>query len=263
MYIVDSWKESFEILKPRFLKVFFLILIKSVIETCKVWFTYFWWLIAIHILFNVALLNQAIYFKIFLRFKNFSYFFSFFYLLFSFLVSFTLILSARPSVKRKTFRYFWDYKFYFLLTILGIVTVYFPLNFFYGEMKDLLMPNILVPKNYIYFKFVKVLLNAIFIYRPIIWVFTLFLLDSKGGLRNLFLSVYRSFKMVIFNYPFYFCVTLALGFFLDAVFLILIYFGLGYMNFYISLLFLPVYLCIFTNFYVKRVHEQFGLYFSE
>lgn len=103
-----------------------------------------------------------------------------------------------------------------------------------------------------------------FLHTPFLGFFILFLLDSDGSVADLFLSLWRSFLMIFYNLPFCFI----------TLFLIRLLFGIvRYFIFwtwlpfiiedYVLLLFLPIPLYIWTVFYTKRLHEQFGWYFSD
>jgi len=101
------------------------------------------------------------------------------------------------------------------------------------------------------------------LFGPLMWTYALFFFDSKGRIKDLFLSLWRSFKMIIFNYPFYFIMFLAIELIKDGFYFITDILGLTFLDFYINLLFLPIVICIFTNFYIKRMHDQSKFYFGD
>jgi hypothetical protein len=108
---------------------------------------------------------------------------------------------------------------------------------------------------------------------PIIFFTILFYLDSNGSIVQVFKSLVHGFKMAIYNYPF--CILnfiiLLLGtlignliiFFIDLYLIQFLGFYMGYITTLFKLIpwCLPIPLCFFTNFYTKRIHDQFDLYY--
>jgi len=244
MYLFQSWKESLLFFKPKNFKLFALVTIKSIIETLKVWLKYFWWVLALFIVSDIISHFQFVFLPMF-RFLS------------TLLLLFTLVLSARSSVKRKTLEYFWGYKFYFLLTILCFL-VLSPLVLLYG-----LGVVYIFPTYGSYTLLFDSFFRAFFLQLPLVLLSILFLLDSRGKCGDAFLSVFRAFKMVAFNYPFCVCMFFILDFCLGGIFAINGTLGLQFMNSQFRLLFFIIHVCVFTNFYIKRSHDQYKLYFVE
>jgi hypothetical protein len=92
------------------------------------------------------------------------------------------------------------------------------------------------------------------------------MLDSTGSISDVWHSVVRAFKMMIYNYPF--CIIMFIIFILCSVLgqmTVAYYFGVSsfLLSSLVANLILPIPLCILTNFYIKRLHDQFGLYYPE
>jgi len=173
----------------------------------------------------------------------------------------TLYLSLRPSVKRKTPAYFSDYKTHtILLGLLFFIKAFlFQIIFRTGPFgADLFVLLMVFP-----FSIVAMTL------------FMLFYLDSRGGVLDLFWSWWRSLKMCIFGLPF--CVVVsAIGylvyFFAASTLLVLVnilpsifsekavLLLSSIMKHAVILLSVPV-IAMVANFYTKRLHDQFSLYF--
>jgi len=137
---------------------------------------------------------------------------------------FIFVLIARPSVKRKSRDYFLDYIFYFVIWLCVTLLLY--------QVFDM----------------------VIF---PLEIFFLLFFLDSRLGIKNFFLCILRAIKMFLFNLPF-----------IIVIFILPYYFVFTYISKfpvlfkYINIILLLGYICLFTNFYVKRLHDQFRIYFE-
>src|SRR5438128_1178522 len=51
MTLVQSWKDSLQLLKPKNFKLFVMVTIKSIMQAYKLYFKYFWWLLIVMLLF--------------------------------------------------------------------------------------------------------------------------------------------------------------------------------------------------------------------
>lgn len=215
MYLFQSWKESLLFFKPENFKLFFLITLKTVMQGYKTWFKYFWWLFVVYILPGT----------------------DFFAFLIAELIFFSFLLSVRPSVKRKTLKYFYGYRWHF--------------NYFYWLLISILC--------YTFLKVIPVgggLLRAIIF--PIEVFLILFWLDSRLNIKNFFLSIWRASKMYLFSLPFCF-----IFFFLPYSVFLLIKYYVPFLFKYFNVFILLFYISFFTNFYIKRLHDQFKLYFKD
>lgn len=123
---------------------------------------------------------------------------------------------------------------------------------------------------------------GIFVYfiAPVTIFWILFMMDSQLNITETFKSIYRAIKMVVYNYPFCLIIFIALKLIIISVSLIysnLVNLGLAqeysgstlYMiaKFIEYIIFvgilLPFYVCFLANFYTKRIHDQFSIYYRE
>jgi hypothetical protein len=156
------------------------------------------------------------------------------------LLFFLVCLAARPSREIKNYAYFKGYirKFWFLLLIMAIAEVIGILHF-----------GIL--------------------YYPLI-IFLLFSFDSDGMFDAISQSFLNTIKMFIYNLPIFLIIFLLLW---SGSFLLLgilgIILAISPLLFIISAiavaftaLLVPIEICIITNIYIKKLHEQSELYFT-
>ncbi|TET06551.1 hypothetical protein E3J79_01805 [Candidatus Dependentiae bacterium] len=267
MYLLQSWKESLLIFKPTNFKLFFLVTVKSIWETYKILFRYFWWLILV--LLTVPFHRTALGLLIMYMGP----------LLFTYIV----VLIVRSSVSLKNWGYFGKYILsYYIIPFLVIVLAFFSyysrilFNRPSGLTPFISFSQIItfvfsVPIQYILSdlsRFNQVELSIFFqlLISPFVVLFTLFYLDSDKGFRSIMLSLIRSIKMIIFNYPAYFIMYSVIFLFLNLFWNILfkyLFVELAWnICFYSTIFLIPIPICIFTNLYIKQVHEQFSLYFG-
>lgn len=266
-YFFRSWKESLSLFIPKNAKLFLLVTLKSIIQSYKIIIRHLWWLF----------LGSAILDIMYSCFCPNSTYLCLVPLLGWFATIFGMYLIIRPSMKPKNWNYYKDHWLTFLyfiffsiiaylipiaLLLIGSKIVYLTHHihtFFYV----LFLPFLLVP---ILITFLMPP-NVIILYvSPLLTFFILFMLDSNGSIKSILASIVRAFKMMMYNYPL--CILL-FGFFVvcSVISTLLIAYLFGRDSFLLSPIvsnaFLPIPLCILTNFYVKRLHEQFGLYFPE
>jgi hypothetical protein len=128
---------------------------------------------------------------------------------------------------------------------------------------------------------ILVLLSPYIIVSPFFAFSVYFMLDSDGKFKSIAASLYKAFKMCLFNYPFCLIMLVALNYLymgLDYIlFSLLIALNIKLVTFidtsihmlpsfsiikYWAMLFWPIPLCFLNNFYIKRLHEQFDVYFK-
>ena len=275
--LFQSWKESLSVFAPKNVKLFFLVNIKRILESYKFILLHVGWLILLTIAAEVwynrySMIHGQSYFLIIPLLGWFSVFF-------------LMYLIIRPSIKRKSFNYYKDYKKHFLSFII-LSVLFFILAVLFGKLlahaskwlvlflfKGQPLPEFLIIGYLVLLR----LLTATFLFSlpfanipiyiaPLLTFWILFMLDSNGGIRALWQSIVRGCKMVWYNYPFcfiMFSLLCLLWYGLDI--LIVWLFGASsffYLPFIYNLL-LPIPLSIFTIFYTKRIHEQFGLYYPQ
>jgi len=264
MQLLQTWKESLSLFLPQNLKLFSLVTLKAVIQTYKTWFCYFGWAIALFLCidgmfpalhapgfifaspFSLALSSGMI-----LRLIGWS------------LLLFSLYLTVRPSLLKKTFKYFIGYAKYFIyFFLISLIITWVNLLFLFLMYSG--------SPTHAYGMGMSALL--IFI--------GMFLLDSDGRFVSTEYSIFRGFKMFIYNYPFcvivgiFFMAFMHLGaklFVMGALALVKLLaptaistdpvFALEFAERIFYLLALPIPVCFIANYYIKKVHDQFTLYF--
>jgi hypothetical protein len=94
----------------------------------------------------------------------------------------------------------------------------------------------------------------------------LFFFDSKRRLRDICVSLVRALKMIVLNYPFFLIMHIAVNIVMGLLIGISNFIDHWYILFsvtIINLLFtIPLYISALTNFYIKRIHEQFQVYYD-
>ncbi len=106
-----------------------------------------------------------------------------------------------------------------------------------------------------------------YFFSPVVIVWTLFMYDAQKTIREYMHALVKTLSMVIYNYPF-FLITYTIFYFsvilIHAIssWILPPWHGwhfIGWIGFIFLLL--PFYICFITNFYIKRIHEQFSLYY--
>lgn len=295
MQLLSVWKESLLLFKPSNLKLFLLVTLKSLVDTYKVWFRYWWWLIglvAVGPYLISAILNclAPVQGRWVVAYETFSFvkqgilsvnvlqwmsdttynygvvgFPLITYgipLLVTCLLSLlyvSLYLSARPSVAIKNWGYFKGYGKHALYIALWFLLLG-AIPFFFGLIVSVI-------------SFTVIASMSLF--------FIIFLLDSDASPRAALYSLCRAAKMVVYNFPFClisFVIIFLLYYLVEGVFLLGV---LGVTHFVpgiewhagaqwiagimfnaLDVIFMPIVACIFINYYIKKTHEQFTLYFG-
>lgn len=242
MQLFHMWKDSLKIFIPRNLKLFGLVSLNAARHAYRVWFRFFWPLFILYILSgavagyaprSAALVGAVSCFGLFIA----------------------IILCVRPSVKRKTYAYFYDYRWH-----VALVGVLFFADYFVA-MEHMANPIL-----------------ATHLFAPLflvpLTVFMLFYCDTHGRLRDLFLSAWRTLKMLWYGLPFYFILIVATGIFYAGISFLLwelffplayvfrtvplnIFYGVWYSLFVQVVIFIvsviPV--AFVASFYTKKVHD--------
>lgn len=247
-----AWKEALAAFKPANLGLLLIVSLRALRDLYKALF--FAWFIPTALLAGLVLDVKSLIYAFYLT---------------------LLARAARPSIDLKRFHYWKEINFvdWVLFTgmLLGIVVIrpllhragaifeytykYLLKAFFLGDNFSWLPGSSLLGGTVIYFL-------SPFI---IIWVF--FMLDSKESAGGYIKAFGRSILMMLYNYPFFLISYLALriliaGSFLLGQFFLASYPYLPHIGWGLLFGFLiPFYLCFIMSFYVKRIHEQFGLYY--
>lgn len=266
-YFFRSWKESLSLFIPKNAKLFLLVTFKSIIQSYKLIIKHLWWLFLLS-----ALLD-----KMYSCYCPQATYLCLLPLLGWFATIFGMYLIIRPSIKQKNWNYYKDHWKTFLYFIFFSIIAYlipkilwavanqivFVTHNIHTVFYALSLPFLLIP---ILITFLMPP-NVIVLYvSPLLTFFILFMLDSNASIKSIFGSIIRAFKMMMYNYPL--CIFFFTVFVFCSVLTTVIIMNLfGRDSFLLSPIvsnaFLPIPLCILTNFYIKRLHEQFGLYYPE
>ncbi len=233
--IKESWIDNLRALKPGNLGKLLLVTLKGAVESVR---SLLFYLLGLLLLFGLK--NWLIKFlPVFLRCHA-----GLIYCIILGLLCFNIVLSLRSSVKIKDLEYYLEYQKYLLPG--SVIIFLFCLVDFYFDIKLFLI--------------------------PVLWL--LFLTDSELNIKNFFVSAYRAILMLVANLPLFLIIRFVLFGFINILKLSKLaikYFvpnttlalsGLGLIVFYIILyLVLTYFIALVSKIYVKRVHEQFNLYF--
>lgn len=234
MQLLQAWAESLTLLKPQNFKPFLLVTLKSIIETYKILFTKFWPVIVGPIVLlgfmygiDALAVSSNLYFILLGLFG-----------LNIFAWHMLVYLCARPSVGIKDWKYISHY---------GRHLIWFWLMAFINAL-------------------IGGLLNRDLFF--IFFVFNMgFLLDSDADIISGIKSAQRAAKMFLYNIPFliitvvpFLCLITIISYIASFFIPVLSpYSRVGEILF--SMLAFPFLICFYINFYVKKKHEQFNLYF--
>lgn len=249
MTLLQSWKDSILFFQPKYFKLFALVTVKSLIEAYKLLFKYWWWLFVLVAATAYATVYASYYAEQYYFYAQWAH------IILRYLLFFAVCLVTRPSMEKKTCAYF---------------RTYFP---YFGYVVASLL--ILIRTQY-----------SIMPYAGPLYIFCLlFFLDSDKKLKQLLFALFRGFKMFIYNYPLYFILFFGFVLFRYVVMLAVAYFFILFagqlFTFFngraalviqitqatseiIDVSFLmPLMICMFANIYIKKLHEQFDIYFKQ
>jgi len=256
MDIFRSWRDSLFLLAPANLKLFLLVTLKSTLETYKVKCTRLVPVIVMASVVGAAYLIREEYLPRMITTAFASHTesaFTYLVLYILFLVVYGIAASlqryigyaaTRPSVGLKNSRYFlafWRYYLLLMFVSLSIILLFYLFAMVIPGLASCIHIPLLIAQS---------LFN----------ITILFFLDSNGSLLQLGRAIVRTVMMVIYNAPIValFCTLEVIAFFG--------YQATGcYQTWWLSLV--PFFLSIpiinlWTNFYIKKVHEQPDLYFD-
>jgi hypothetical protein len=99
----------------------------------------------------------------------------------------------------------------------------------------------------------------------------LFLADSDSSFKSFLLSLWNTLKMMIFNLPLlvvlgvvvYYLPIRIFEFIFQSIELRWSYGMLLNLEYAVAAFLLPISVCIYTNIYIKKLHDQFDLYFNK
>ncbi len=248
-FLLTPWKESIELLRPKNLSLLLLVSLKSLFQLygalLSIWFIPVLFLLA-GLLLDLQSLVLAFYITI-------------------------LVRAARPSILQKHLSYWKQFEVAEWILFVGIL-IFLQWPMFFSVNKVV---------QYSYEVFLRLLLlvgrtwlpgsEALGILIPyispfsIIWV--LFMLDSRRTVIEYIYAFFRALTMFFTNYPFFILAYLVLRLVISAGYLCSFLFQsseflpfIGWVILYG--LIIPYYVCVLTNVYIKRIHEQFSFYYK-
>lgn len=215
MLLLQSWKESFTMLKPKNIKLLGLVTLKSFAQAYGILLHSFWWLLVLVIVIEASCYYPECFFT-----GVWSH-----YIIkgLKLMLIASMCAIARPSITRKNRSYMMSCLFRCLLTAYLLLSLPMTLNFAFG----------------------MILLFATFFY-----------LDSYGSLQDTIFSIVRGCMMFLYNFPV--CIVSVFVVFLMYK---LIFTLFGIYSTYLFILAMPFVLAWVKNIYVKRLHDQFSVYY--
>lgn len=239
-----SWKESVESLKPQSLGRLGLLSLRTFLQIyTAVPFAWF---------FPTALFAG-------LLFSEFSLVYAFYVVL--------IARAARPSIEYKRVSY-WQYftpadwiLFAFVYSYKMIPSVFslgespLFLGFYHGVAKLFLLEGLS------WFEYPLAFKELIPFLSPFIIMWALFMLDAQKTVGQYLLSFFRAVGILVYNYPFFFFTYIVMRLMLATGPLFHQFIPVFFGKLFLYGVFIPLYIAFLTNFYVKRIHEQFGLYY--
>lgn len=242
MYLLESWKDSLSLFKPKNFKLFALVTLKTIGQTYWLLLKYFWWVqlgvIGLYFWFPQSNLRELIQYLV--------------YCIWLAIVA----LCVRPSVAKKNYAYFSKYLLYLPVIIVGFVAIH-----------DLLELHIQGRYLIMFACFVAQLL------------FIFFMFDMSFGVKNALKSLVFAIKMFWYNAPGLFLIIganfvlvilqirILQGVIQSAIWESLhghhIQYFFKCMYFFNYFIVIPIIVSIIGNFYIKRLHEQPQLYFKQ
>ncbi len=249
-----SWKESLEFLK----KDFGLILLVSLHTLMSLYRSLLYaWFLPIALLVGLVLTSP---------------------LLLGACYSTLLVRAARPSIDYKDNNYWQKFVFVDWIIFFGVLLLVYIPHYVTGHHFSRTLSSVLW---YVYNAFLRVFflagqfwlpgtesLGSLLMYlSPLLILVILFMCDAKMYPWPYVKAIGRAVLMLAYNYPFFllsyalFRIFLSLGYLLSFPLSSFIpQTGIIGWSFFLLVIF-PYWVCVITNFYVKRLHEQYSLYY--
>lgn len=276
MNLFVAWRDSLTILQPKNLKLFLLVTLKSIVDTFKVWIKYFWLLPVLYVSWISLILYVRLvpsegamsFFGTLNQYLRFIPVYIYIFIPpFALVCKGTLLLAARPSTALKNCAYFRSY-------FLRLLVAFFVMGVLNGLYGLVITMGLRYVENTAAFIFNYGLMSIGFLLFLYLINYTLFFFDGDGSFRSFAKSFIYAAKMTIFNLPFYVVVTLVsavLPVLLGSFMLSLIMPYLNQASAIGIMIFMMIFgalqdlftICLLTNFYVKKLHDQFTLYFGK
>lgn len=264
MQLFQLWKESLVLFAPKNFKLFLLVTLNTIVQIGKALVRYCWAPLLLFFAMDLFVaeplyglsgtLGGAQVVLVLIRS----------------MMLFLVFLAARPSMLRKGYWYFasyWYYWFYVALYALLRLVLQATLVSYLSEHTHFLWGI----WSFIWPFFAMNLATPLYAY------YILFLLDSSGSIFAACASLWRALKMMWYNLPAVFLIH-AIGYVCGLLVANLISVPLHYVSRWVdyllsvsslsllislgALVFAIIWAAFVTNFYIKRLYDQCGLYFE-
>ncbi len=185
-----------------------------------------------------------------------------------------LVKAARPSIKLKQVAYwqqtlFADWVLFFGVLIFLYVPLFFKEGAHWATYGYDLILKLLFLSGPAWLPGTESLGIIVVFVSPFLILWTLFMLDAQTTAWSYVKAFGRAVTMVIYNYPFFLVAYAALRIIISLSYLVSMPLvnwvpQVAYLGWLILLVaIIPYWICLITNFYVKRLHEQFSLYYEK
>ena len=254
-YLFGSWKESLSLFRPNNAKLFFLVTLKSIFTAYKTIILHLGWLIILSSLLQAMIAGTLGKGSPVMLIPTLGWS----------IIIFCMYLIVRPSIQRKNYAYygrFWHHFIYFILTSIAAVLIDDAIRWLFISICNCI-PSLAVFNIPVFTILLLPAMGVDSYISPVVSFILFFMLDQKASFINTLRAVARGFKMGFYNYPF--CLIMLIifvGFFISINVGLMILLKSRYTSFIILML-LPIPLCVWSNFYTKRLHDQFGLYYPD
>ncbi len=189
-----------------------------------------------------------------------------------------LVRAARPSIDYKNNRYwkrlvFVDWVIFFAVLVLVQIPHYLVGSNFPSLLTKMLwysydfLTRLFFLSGQFWLPGAESLGSMMIFLSPFLILVILFMLDAKLEVWSYIKAGGRAVLMLAYNYPFFlvvyalFRIVLSVGYLLSfPLSLYIPQSGIFGWSFFLLVIF-PYWICLITNFYVKRLHEQFSLYY--
>lgn len=290
-FVGQQWLDSLKVFLFKNFKLFVIVTLNAWLQGAKTFFFHFWWLIFVYLFFSNHDFNQMLhsilksffaednalvsFFKEMGTMLGFAQFYSSiaYYeiklmgirfhprVFFECLPYFLMLLAIRPSVKQKTYKYYFSYVLQYIIFVFFLMIVSVSVGLLYKYLPVIFGTHIARFSLAILFLFEQEW--ELFAYSPLLIFAGFFYLDSDGGLLDGLKSLWRGLKMGFYNLPF-----IVLTFIFAQIFIweIVPYLPIPNVLYGIVGIALVWFIYIFyaswlNNFYIKEAHESYEVYF--
>jgi hypothetical protein len=254
MTLTQAWIDSLMLLRTKNFLPFTMATLKSIQEAYKLVFKYFWWLVLVCFIissYRILIVNSRDMSSLVL----YAQIRGIVYLLYT-LLFMGVCFVTRPSIEKKDCAYLVNqYKKIILYWVTWAII------FVVSSGTLLFMPSFYVTLC------------------SVVYIFTiLFFADSQGSFKDFLFSICNALKMIIFNIPllfvigsffycsewfFFQCIKRGIIFFVsEENVMTQTFIVVRIINNFLGVLLMPIGVCTYANIYIKKLHDQFDLYFK-